>query len=61
VTITGAATSMSIAASPATDPGTGFVWEGLVSAANTVTVRVCNVTGGALTPASSAYNVRVIQ
>jgi hypothetical protein len=61
VTITGATTSMSVAVSPATDPGTGFTWEGFISAANTVTVRVCNVTGGALTPASSAYNVRVIQ
>jgi len=61
VTISGAATSMSAAVSPATDPGTGFVWEGFVSAASTVTVRVCNVTGGALTPTSSAYNVRVIQ
>jgi hypothetical protein len=61
VTITGATTSMSVAVSPAADPGTGFTWEGFVSAANTVTVRVCNVTSGALTPVSAAYNVRVIQ
>jgi hypothetical protein len=52
---------MSSAVSPATDPGTGFVWEGFVSAANTVTVRVCNVSGSTATPTASAYNVRVIQ
>jgi len=61
VTVTGATPSMSSAVSPATDPGTGFVWEGFVSAANTVTVRVCNVSGSTATPTASAYNVRVIQ
>ena len=61
VAIAGAAASMSVAVSPATDPGTGFVWEGFVSAANTITVRLCNVGGGTLTPTSSRYNVRVIQ
>lgn len=61
VVITGAATTMTVAVSPAADPGTGFIWEGFVSASNTITVRLCNITSGALTPASTTYNVRVIQ
>ena len=61
VVITGAATTMTVAVSPAADPGTGFIWEGFVSASNTITVRLCNITSGALTPGSTTYNVRVIQ
>ena len=59
--VSGSTTSMTADASPAADPGTGFTWNAFVSAAGTVTVRVCNVSGGALTPTASAYNVRVIQ
>lgn len=57
--ISGATTSMAVAASPATYPGDGFWWEGYVSAAGTVTVKVC--AGAAGTPTASAYNVRVLQ
>ncbi len=58
-TITGATTSMVPKSSPNTYPGDGMVWESYMSAANTVTVKVCAVTAG--TPAASTYNVRVIQ
>ncbi len=61
VSIPGAATTMAVAVSPAADPGTGFTWEGFVSAPNTVTVRLCNTTSSQLTPKSTTYNVRVIQ
>jgi hypothetical protein len=54
-------TSMAVEASPAADPGTGFTWNAFVSAAGTVTVRVCNVSGASATPAATAFNVRVIQ
>lgn len=54
-------TAMAVAVSPAADPGTGFAWEGWVSAAGTVTVRLCNITAGSLTPTAEAYNVRVVQ
>ncbi len=60
VTVSGATTSMSAAASPSADPGASFLWLAFVSAANTVTVRVCNFTSAAATPAASVYNVRVI-
>jgi hypothetical protein len=59
VAVTGATTSMSVVASPATYPGDGNFWEGYVSAAGTVTVKVC--ASIAATPTASAYNVRVLQ
>lgn len=61
VTVTGATTSMAVAVLPAggTSPGTGFYWQGYVSSAGTVTVRVCALATG--TPTAIPYNVRVIQ
>jgi hypothetical protein len=61
VSISGATTSMAVAASPASYPGDGFGWRGYVSSSGTVTIKVCNDTSGALTPTASAYNVRVLQ
>jgi hypothetical protein len=61
VTVTGATTSMVADASPTTYPGNGFLWSAQVTAANTVTVRVCNYTQGSLTPTAGTYNVRVLQ
>lgn len=56
-TINGAATTMTASASPVTYPGDGLYWVAYVSAANTVTVKVCAT--ATLTPTSSAYNVRL--
>jgi hypothetical protein len=58
-TVTGAAVGMPVAASSTTgvDVGGAFNVRGSVTAANTVTVYIC----GTGTPASLAYNVRVIQ
>ncbi len=61
LTITGAAAGMVAVASPETDPGSGFVWEAFVSAANTVLIRLCNVSGSAQSSAASVYDVRVLQ
>lgn len=58
-TITGAASGMGVNATPTADPGAGFFWYGFVSAANTVTVRVCSAQGGTQTPTATTYNVRV--
>ena len=58
-TVTGATTSMSIAVTPVTDPGDGFIPKAFVSGTNTVTVKVCAQAAG--TPTSSTYNVRVLQ
>lgn len=59
VTITGATTAMGVIASPVTYPGDGSVWMGYVSAADTVTVKVCSIAGS--TPVTSVYRVRVVQ
>jgi Pectate lyase superfamily protein len=59
--VSGASTAMAVAVSPAADPGTGFTWNAWVSAASTVTVRVCNISGASATPAAETFNVRVSQ
>jgi len=50
---------MAVVVSPTTYPGDGMAWRGYVSAAGTVTVKVCAEIAG--TSAASTYNVRVIQ
>ncbi len=57
VAVTGANTGMSVQATPAVTPGAGAIWYGYVSAADTVTVKVCALV--ALTPVSTVYNIRV--
>lgn len=58
-TVSGATTSMVAVASPVTYPGDGVQWQAYVSSPNTVTVKVCGII--AITPASTTYNVRVVQ
>ena len=58
VAITGATTLMAVAVSPQTYPGDGFVWDGYVSSAGTVTVKVVAAAAG--TPTGSLFNVRVL-
>ena len=58
VTINGAAVGMGVSATPNTYPGDGLYWNAYVSAANTITVKVCSdVT---LTPTASTYYVKVL-
>lgn len=59
VSVATSTTAMSVSATPVTYPGDGIQWQGYVSTAGTVTVKVCAVVLG--TPGSTAYNVRVIQ
>lgn len=56
-TVTGATTGLVASASPVTYPGDGYVYQAYVSAADTVTVKLCGLIIG--TPTSSAYNVSV--
>lgn len=58
-TVTGATTAMAVVSSPVTYPGDGTEWESYVSAADTVTTKVCAIVG--LTPTASIYRIRVIQ
>jgi hypothetical protein len=57
-TATGITNGMVVDVTPQTYPGDGIVWKGYMSAANTVTVKVCAII--AATPTASLYNVRVI-
>jgi hypothetical protein len=60
--VTGAATTGTASASPAASLGSSnLAWSAWVSAANTVSVRVCNVTTGSLTPLAVTWNVEVMQ
>lgn len=59
VAIANTTTAMAVIATPVTYPGDGTDWKGYVSAAGTVTVKVCALV--AVTPAASTYNVRVLQ
>ena len=54
----GVASGMAVAATPNTYPGDGFWWEGYVSSAGNVTVKVCAAVAG--TPAASTYAIRVL-
>lgn len=58
-TVTGATVGMAAVATPNTYPGDAAYWKSYVSAADTVTVKVCAAI--ALTPTASTYNIRVIQ
>lgn len=57
VAVANSTTGQVVDVSPATYPGDGIYYEGYVSAAGTVTIKVCAV--AALTPTASTYNVSV--
>lgn len=60
VTVTGAVTTGNTAStSPRTFPGNGITWIAYISAANTVTVKVCNSIAGTI--GGSIYDVTVQQ
>jgi hypothetical protein len=62
ITITGAAISNGAFASPDFVIENGLSWQAFVSGANTVTVRVCNVSTDSITPApGSNWRVWVVQ
>jgi len=54
----GVGTSSVPVASPTTYPGDGFYWVSYMSAANTITVKVCAAAAG--TPTASTYQVRLL-
>ncbi|HEY2351085.1 MAG TPA: hypothetical protein VGH83_01160 [Candidatus Acidoferrum sp.] len=58
VAVASSTTAMAVVATPVTYPGDAIGWRGYVSAAGTVTVKICATIAG--TPTASNYNVRVI-
>lgn len=62
ITVTGAATGDAVALGLPTTPDTAVVYQGWVSATNTVTVRAMNVTtADAVEPSSGTFRATVIQ
>jgi len=60
VTVAGATTGSSCSCAPNTAIEAGLSWSAYVSSANTVTVRLSNVTTGVINPASRSWKVTVI-
>jgi hypothetical protein len=59
VTVTGAAAGDTCAATPADAPESGLLWSCYVSAANTVVVRLGNLTANAIDPAARTWRATV--
>jgi hypothetical protein len=61
ITVTGAATGDTVQLAPPAALEAGLVATGFVSAANTVTVRLANITGSPIDPASATWGAVVLQ
>lgn len=59
ITVTGAAVGDDVSVVPNGAPESGLVWSGYVSAADTVKVRLANITSGAIDPASRTWRATV--
>jgi alpha-D-ribose 1-methylphosphonate 5-triphosphate diphosphatase PhnM len=60
VTVTGATENDAVALGAPASIEAGLSWSGRVSAADTVTIRLCNVTASPIDPASADWSVVVI-
>lgn len=60
IPVPGAAVGDAVALGLPAAPAAGLAFQAFVSAANTVTVRAANYTGGAINPAAAAYRVAVV-
>ncbi|HBY66901.1 MAG TPA: hypothetical protein DEG69_03490 [Flavobacteriaceae bacterium] len=61
ITVTGATVGSSCSGSPNTSLEPGLMWSCYVSAANTVKIRLSNITGAAINPALKSWKVTVIE
>lgn len=61
VTLAGAAVGDSVHLGLPAAPQAGLIFQGFVSAADTVTIRATNITGSAVDAASATYRVTVLQ
>lgn len=59
ITVTGAATGDDVSLAPPAALENGLTATGIVTAAATVTVRLCNITSGAIDPASASWRATV--
>lgn len=61
ITVTGAAVGDAVSIGPPSGINAGLIWEGYVSATNTVTVRVGNCTAAPIDPASATWKATVFK
>lgn len=59
-TVTGALVNDTVSLGLPVTVNAGIVFDGRVTAANTVTVRATNITAGAINPASAVYRITVM-
>jgi hypothetical protein len=59
ITVTGAAVGDDATAHPNSAPEAGLMWAATVTAANTVTLRLANVTSGAIDPVARTWRINV--
>jgi len=59
MTVTGAVAGHTVKLGAPAAIETGLIWCGYVSATDTVTIRIHNMTGGAINPASASWRARV--
>lgn len=59
LTVTGAAIGDSVVVTPSGTMEAGIIWSGYVSAADTITIRLANVTGKWITPVSRSFRADV--
>jgi hypothetical protein len=60
ITVTGAAVGDAVVLGPPADPDAGLTFLAFVSAADTVTVRACNFSSGAIDQAAKTFRVTVL-
>lgn len=61
ITVTGAVTGDVVALAPPAAIAAGLIWGGYVSAANTVTIRLANLTASAIDPVSQSWTARILR
>jgi hypothetical protein len=61
MTVAGASTGDSVAIGAPAGIEAGLVWSAVVTAADTVTIRVQNDTGGSINPASATWRATVFE
>jgi hypothetical protein len=61
ISLTGATTGDEVILGAPAAVEQGFVWSGYVSSASTVTVRMCKITSGTVTPAALAWRATIVR
>jgi hypothetical protein len=61
ITLTGATVGDEVMLGAPATVEQGFLWSGYVSSADTVTVRMCKITSGTVTPAAQSWRATIVR